>query len=143
VIRIAKEGHPEIVVGHDGDSVRITLENHAVRLESIRGGLNIVHTVTNDGMVGFVPAIRSEHEPRPSAIKERDVGSLNQEWEPQDVTVENYGPSHIAHRDSNLSDGGKTECHLGPQRSRTQNPAGGSILHEQDQLQVFAPPVRP
>ena len=58
-----------------------------------------------------MPTARSEHEPNPSAIEERNVRGLEQQFESQDIPVENYGPPDIAYRDSDLPDGGKTECH--------------------------------
>src|SRR3954447_18934594 len=48
-LRIEEEGHPQLVVGHLGQEVRLVDELGAAALQGLVGGSDVVHLVIEDG----------------------------------------------------------------------------------------------
>src|SRR5258706_14615707 len=81
VVEVAKESHPEIVVGHFGDQVRLGDEGNTASIKGLEMFLNVVHFKINyrTRIVKFGLFRCGKNKADASAIKESHITGAEQE----------------------------------------------------------------
>src|SRR2546428_7384998 len=104
--RIAESHHPKIVAWHWRNQPRWRFDFRAQLEKLAVRGVDIGNPEVQDGarVIQLGRFRRAEHQPNTAAIKERQVGDGEQQWQTQRVTVECLGPLEIANNDIVLAD---------------------------------------
>ena len=110
VCGVFEEGHPEIVVGHFGDEVRIFEERDAAGLDCTAGGVDVVDFVVEDGAAAWFLLLRcGEHEADLTALEKGELAGVEEESHPQDVLVEVLCASDVIDGEGDLADGSEMD----------------------------------
>ena len=106
---VAKEGHPEVVLGHARNEVRLIVKFCATRLEPLERGLDVRHLEIENGtgmvkfrLLGFV-----EHQAHAAAIEEAQLASTEQVLQSKNIAIECGGAIDVVSVDGDLTDAGK------------------------------------
>src|SRR5688500_12674403 len=95
---VAKESHPQLMVRHPGDKMRITFELHTAGNQSVVRVLNAGHPEVKDraGMVELGLLRRAHHQADAAAVEEGHLGrSLKEQLHAEDVAIEGHGAVEI------------------------------------------------
>ena len=106
VFRIVKETHPQVVSVHAGDQVRRAQYLHAVFLQHLEGGKDILHFKINDraGMIELALRQR-QHQPDAIAIEERHlVRNAEKEAHAELVAIKFGSSGYITSAHADLAD---------------------------------------
>jgi len=106
---VAEEGHPEVVLGHARNEVRLIVKFCATRLEPLERSLDVRHLEIENGtgmvkfrLLGFV-----EHQAHAAAIEEAQLASAEQVLQSEDIAIECSGAIDVVCVDGDLTDAGK------------------------------------
>jgi len=106
VFAVTEKGHPQIMVGHARDHVRLVFEAHAFFFQPGMRGLDIGHgEVQNRTCVIELGLLRMvEHQANAIAIEERQAGwRFEQQLESENLFVEVGRAFHVVRANLNLS----------------------------------------
>src|SRR6266568_7069949 len=106
IFRVTEEGHPEIVIGHFRDQVRLPLKMDISFDERLIGLLYVVHLEVEDGtgMVTFSFLGDREHQASARAVEESHLGNSKQMLYPETVTVKFDCPVQVVDVHGDLPD---------------------------------------
>ena len=103
---IVEECHPQIVVGHSGDEVRLPEKRDAAGFDGSTGGVDVVDLVIEDGASARLLFLRSrQHEANFAALEEGKVAGFKEEFQTEGVLVEVFGLREVVDGERDLSDG--------------------------------------
>src|SRR5580700_243966 len=93
LVRVAEEGHPQIVVRHLSNEMRCSFASDALRYQTFVDTLDVIHLEINHGTAALAGAVRRnvQHQAYASAIEEGQVWRLEQELHAERVAIEGHG----------------------------------------------------
>src|SRR5580693_6496425 len=93
LVRVAEEGHPQIVVRHLSDEMRCSLASDVLRYQTFVGTLDVIHLEINHGAAALAGAVLRDvqHQAYASTIEEGQVWHLEQELHAERVAIEGHG----------------------------------------------------
>src|SRR5208283_4305672 len=101
--------HPQIVLGHTRDEMRLVFKFRATRLEAPESGLDVCHLEIENraGMVKFRLLGFVEHQAHAAAIEEAQLAGTEQVLQSKDIAIECSGAIDVVRVDGDLTDARK------------------------------------
>src|ERR1700719_3821222 len=111
--RVAEEHHPQIVIGHSGDHVRLILKPHAFLFHRGVHGLDLGNGKVQNraGVIEFGLLRPCQHQANAAAVEEGQARPrFEQQFQPQRVLIESGGPLHVMGVDCDLANARDPNC---------------------------------
>ena len=112
---IVEKGHPEFVIGHLGDQVRLVDEDHAARGERPVGHAQIVDSEIEDraGVIEGHPLGQAEHQAHARAVEEGQRWGAEEQVQAEVAAIERDRAVEVADVDADLPDPPQPEPTIG------------------------------
>ncbi len=115
-VQILEERHPQIVVVHPGDEVRLRGESEAALLEFANRERDVGATEIGAAARRDVTRIGRlfGEQTHAGAVEERQVAEAVELPEPDDLPIEGLGPVDVGHGQGDVADMAEIKEHDGP-----------------------------